>query len=379
MKIQTLRWTREHHWQPALSSEAPAPQLVLGFGAREVLAREDGPWSEVLAHFPATPCAACSTAGEILDGRVSDGGLVLVVIRFSDTRVRAEAIDVTGAGAGFAAAAELSRRLAAPDLRHVLVLSDGLHVNGTALTAGFRASLPAGVSVTGGLAGDGPDFRETLAGLGLDLAPRRLVALGLYGDRLRVAHGSAGGWEPFGPRRLVTRSAAHVLYTLDDRPALALYQRYLGERAAGLPATGLLFPLQLLPARDAADGLVRTILGVDEAAQSLTFAGDIPEGHYVRLMKAGPAALVDGARLAAAAAGDATGADRLALLVSCVGRRLVLGQRAEEEIEAVRMRLGEGVCAAGFYSYGEISPAGRQPGCDLHNQTMTLTVLSETV
>jgi hypothetical protein len=59
-----------------------------------------------------------------------------------------------------------------------------------------------------------------------------------------------------------------------------------------------------------------------------------------------------------------------------VGRRLVLGSRTEEEIEATLEVLPKGTQQIGFYSYGEISPytAGT---CDLHNQTMTLTTLSE--
>ncbi|MCX6956182.1 MAG: FIST C-terminal domain-containing protein [Verrucomicrobia bacterium] len=63
--------------------------------------------------------------------------------------------------------------------------------------------------------------------------------------------------------------------------------------------------------------------------------------------------------------------------MSCVGRKLVLGQRTEEEVETVLTQLGPAITAAGFYSYGEICPSGAQHGCDLHNQTMTLTVFTE--
>jgi hypothetical protein len=378
MQTFSAQWSQHDGWTPPRSSWPHQAGLVLYFGAREVLARDEGPRSELLESFPNAVCAGCSTAGEILGSSVTDGGISAVCVSFDHVTLRAESVIVDSAAGSFDAAAELGRRLGASDLRHVLVLSDGLLINGTALTAGFRVGLPRGVHVTGGLAGDGPAFRSTLVGLGRAIGSGMVVAIGFYGPRLQILHASAGGWEPFGPKRLVTHSVGNILYTLDDQPALALYKRYLGERAKGLPATGLLFPLHLLPQRDAEHGLVRTILAVDDAEQSLTFAGDIPQGSYVRLMKAGCDALVGGAEAAARAANALNGDHaRLALLVSCVGRRLVMGQRVEEEVEAVLGQLGEGVATAGFYSYGEICPSGLVHSCDLHNQTMTLTVFAE--
>ncbi len=376
MRTNPLGWTPVSGWQPPLGQWPARADLVLYFGATALLESGSAPLAELRARFPDAICAGCSTAGEILGGTVRDDSLAVLCIQFSTTIVRAETIAVGDATESFAVAAELGRRLDAPDLRHVLVLSDGLAVNGTTLTNGFRSALPDGVSVTGGLAGDGAAFKRTLVGLGDDVGPHRVVAIGFYGAQLRIAYGSAGGWEAFGPRRLVTRATGNVLYELDGQPALTLYKRYLGERASGLPATGLLFPLNLLSSREADRGLVRTILAVDEAHQSLTFAGDIPEGSYVRLMKASSDALVDGAQAAARHAGTSDAAG-FALLVSCVGRKLVLGQRIEEEVETVLTQIGAGTPAAGFYSYGEICPSGLVHSCDLHNQTMTLTLFAE--
>jgi hypothetical protein len=380
MRTTTLSWTTQTGWEsppgdPGL--DAPA-HLVLYFGSTALLEAPDGPAAELRRRFPTAVVAGCSTAGEIHGPVVRDDSLVVLAVRFDSARVRAEVIDVPSPADSYAAAAMLGRRLAAPDLRHVLVLSDGLGVNGTALTHGFRDTLPAGVTVTGGLAGDGDRFRRTVVALGAAVGPRRVVALGLHGESLDISYGSAGGWSAFGPRRLVTRSVGNILHTLDGQSALALYKRYLGELAADLPASGLRFPLCLLPHRDADTGLVRTILAVDETAGSLTFAGDIPEGAYVRLMRASGDALVAGAGDAArhAAGLPAAPVSAFALMVSCVGRKLVMGQRIEDEIEAARHGLGP-IPALGFYSYGELCPGGLQHSCDLHNQTMTLTVIGE--
>src|SRR5690606_11004102 len=97
----------------------------------------------------------------------------------------------------------------------------------------------------GGLAGDGTRFESTWIFSDGQLRSGVVAGVGLYGDHVIVGHGSKGGWDKFGPERVVTRSAGNVLHELDGKPALALYKDYLGDKAAGLPATGLLFPLAL--------------------------------------------------------------------------------------------------------------------------------------
>jgi hypothetical protein len=181
-----------------------------------------------------------------------------------------------------------------------------------------------------------------------------------------------------GPEREVTRSDANVLYELDGHPALDLYKEYLGEQADGLPATGLLFPLAIRNEAEADGNTVRTILAVNENDHSITFAGDIPQGSYVRLMRANFDRLIDGAADAASVinAQSYTSGPILNVAISCVGRRLVLGPRTEEEIEAVLEAMPKGTQQIGYYSYGEISPLASGQ-CDLHNQTMTLTAIWE--
>jgi hypothetical protein len=230
------------------------------------------------------------------------------------------------------------------------------------------------------LAGDGERFGETLV-VGNGPPAGNTVAVGaFYGERLRVCCSSFGGWDPFGPERLVTRSRENVLYELDGKSALEIYKQYLGDYAHGLPATALLFPLSVRFEEDE-KGLVRTILRIDEDEKSMIFAGDIPKGAYARFMKANVNRLVDGA---AKAAKNCLCTDRchdqgpdLAVLISCVGRKMVLKQRVEEEIESVHEILGPRTAFAGFYSYGEIAPPSPGEKSELHNQTMTVTTFLE--
>jgi hypothetical protein len=262
-------------------------------------------------------------------------------------------------------------------LRGIFVLSDGMRVNGSELVNGLNEALPPGTVVTGGLAGDGDRFQKTWVLCQRQRAEGYVSAIGLYGDRIKIGHGSKGGWDVFGIEREVTRAKENVLFEIDGRSALSLYKDYLGELAAGLPANALLFPLSLRRGKNDNAGLVRTILSIDENAQSMTFAGDIPLGSHVRFMRANFDRLVDGAMEAGQLAGKSSSEECLAIAISCVGRRLVLRDRAEEEIEAVRDSLPASAHLMGFYSYGELSPFAGGP-CELHNQTMTLTTLSET-
>ncbi|MFO1415602.1 MAG: FIST N-terminal domain-containing protein [Burkholderiales bacterium] len=362
-------------WPPGLDSPATFVVLFGGGTADEFRA----PLASLAAAFPKATLVGCSTAGEIQGAAVQDGTFTVAVARFATARLHSVALPIADPDDSWRVGRQLGTTLDAPDLRAVFVLSDGLHVNGSRLVAGLSSALPGGVAVSGGLAGDGERFGATWVVADGRAVDRHAVAVGFYGDSLRVGHGCDAGWAPFGPERRVTRSTGNVLHELDGKPALALYKSYLGERAAGLPATALLFPLSIRCDADDPHPLVRTILGIDETAQSLTFAGDIPEGHRARLMRTNIERLIQSAGLAAKAAARDFPADAapLALSVSCVGRRLVLGERTDEEIESVRDALPRGALQVGFYSYGEMSPSGEGAGCELHNQTMTITLLDE--
>jgi hypothetical protein len=376
MRVAQSVWTAAAGWSVPLGTVTPA-SLVLVFGARGRF-HETAVLEEIRSAFSSVPVVGCSTAGEIAADSVLDDSVVLTAVTFEHTTVRCLSAPLPDASSSLETGRALGRQLDAPDLRHVLLFSEGVHVNGTDLAAGVSETLRAGVVVTGGLAGDGAAFEETCVIVDGQVRPRVAVAVGFHGTALHIGHGSLGGWDTFGPDRVITRSKDNVLFELDGESALALYRRYLGPHAADLPASGLLFPLALLgPNRE--PGVVRTILGINDADGSLTFAGDVPQGRYARLMRANMDRLIDGATGAATTSRRFHGAEHaaLALLVSCVGRKLVLGVRTVEEVESVRDVLGPGCALAGFYSYGEISPLTPHAKCDLHNQTMTITTFSE--
>lgn len=268
--------------------------------------------------FEDARCIGCSTAGEISNEGVGDNTLVVTAVDFEHSQVHQSTTQLRSMEDSESVGRRLAGTLPQECLRAVLVFGQGVAINGSAVILGMADVLGKSRPITGGLA--------------------------------------------------------------EGEPALTVYKKYLGEYAEDLPASGLLFPFAMLQDHHHEVGLIRTILAVNEEEGSLVLAGEIDADGHLKLMHANTDALVTGAESAAQTAlamfrGDAEG---LALLVGCVGRKLVMGGRAEEEIEAVAAVFGEKATLAGFDSYGEIGPFVDSTDCKLHNQTMTVTFIGET-
>jgi len=364
------------HWFPSLPGSDKS-QLILAFGGSQY-ALDQKLRQALQVAFPFAEIIGCTTSGEILSTEVYDESLVVTAIHFEDTAIETVSVNVANFQRSFDAGIALAETLPKNNLKYVLVISDGQQVNGTELVDGLNQNLPAGTLITGGMAGDGERFEKTYVWHNDSCHAGDILVCGFYGDAIRIGHGTLGGWSAFGPNRLVTKSSGNILYELDNQPALELYKKYLGEFSEQLPSSALRFPLSLqLSGED--EAVVRTILNINEADQSMIFAGDMPQGATAKLMKANFDTLIEGANTAAIGALKSLrepGAS-LALLISCVGRRLVLNQRVYEELEAVEDVVTADCPMCGFYSYGEISPLQNGTQCRLHNQTMTITTLSE--
>ena len=380
MHVQQITWTTQAGWS-RFEAGPNDVSLVFYFGTREMLACARR-YRELREMFPMAHIVGCSTGGQINNNDVSDDEIVAAVVGFDSTRLQLVCRDITETSQSRSCGEAIGRALSSEDLAGVFVLSDGLNVNGSELVSGLVGAIGPSIPLTGGLAGDGANFAETLVGGDCPPRSRMVVGMGFYGSAIRIGHGSAGGWDLFGPRRQVTRSSGNVLFELDGEPALDLYERYLGpEDSKGLPGSALLFPIQVHDPARPDSSVVRTVLAVDGNVRSMTFAGDIPQGWTAQLMRGNFDRLAEGAADAARQARtglDASEQDpRFSILVSCIGRRLLMGQRASDETEAAGLELGTTTPRLGFYSYGEISPHAKSGVCGLHNQTMTVTTFAE--
>lgn len=328
--------------------------------------------------YPNSHIVSCSSSESILGSSVVEKAIGYTVIEFDKTHFQVNQHVISDSSSIFEEGKKLVEPLVESDLKCVLLFSDGKSINGSELISGVNSLLDEQVMVTGGMASDGAQFISTSVGYNEIPKNNQLVAVGLYGNSISVGFGSKGGWDAFGPKRLVTKSSGNVLFELDGKNALELYKKYLGEMAHILPGSALLFPLALH--KENVQGyLVRTVLDVNETESSMVFAGDIPEGSLVQLMKANFDRLIDGAAASAESGLSTLSEDsaEFALLISCIGRKLVLGQRVEEEIEVCSSIFGSNTTLAGFYSHGEFSPLKNDVDCQLHNQSMTITTFRE--
>lgn len=346
--------------------------LVLCFGAKHRL-QQKNLYHLTRVKFPAAQIAMVSTSGEIYHGEILDHSMIAIAMEFEKSFVKSESVNIKDFQNSYSAAIHLAKQIQAEDLVHVLVLSDGSKVNGSELVMGLTSQINKKVLITGGLAGDGSEFKSTLVGLNKQPIEGEIIAIGFYGEKLKVTHGSQGGWDIFGLEKRVTNSSGNVLLEIEDQNALDLYKKYLGEEVKNLPGSALLFPLSVtLPGSK--KPIVRTILSINEENKSMTFAGDVPVGSVIRFMKANFEKITMAA--SEAANQTMTGMDKkpdFSLLISCVGRKLILGEKTIEEVKAVEKLLNHETIMAGFYSYGEIAPFHDGGSCQLHNQTMTIT------
>jgi hypothetical protein len=379
MKTEQLKYSESTGWE--IKSEQKLnnrAQLVFLFGNRELLKLQQH-IDFIKEAYPVAQIVGCSTSGEIYREEVFNDNIICTAVWFEKSNIEIASETILSMDDSFYVGKRLAAALDKEKLVHIMIFSEGLHINGSELTNGINEQLNDRISVTGGLAGDQDFFSETVIvhnNVGLQ---NLVVAIGFYGNHLHVGYGSMGGWNSFGVDREVTKSKSNVLYELDGHPALELYKRYLGDHASNLPASALLFPLSLR-FQKSETALVRTVLSINEADGSMVFAGDIPQGEYVRLMNASSDRLIDGANDAAEMSKISLQNSNpdLAILISCVGRKLVLKQRVEEELDVIREAIGVKAAVTGFYSYGEICPSKPfEQHCELHNQTMTITLFKE--
>lgn len=381
MELATFQYDMVQGWSIKSFPDMDSDQtLILIFAAPEYL-ENLSPIKDLAHRYPKSKIIGCSSAGEIFGPSILDESISVAILRFEKTRIKTVIEVVEDPGKSFIAGEKIAEKLNAADLHGIFVLSNGLEINGSQLVNGLNSIIDEKVVITGGLAGDGKRFQKTWTVYDGKVYKNHVAAVGFYGKQIHMGHASRGGWDIFGPERRITHSENNILYELDGKPALALYKEYLGERASALPATGLLYPLAIRKNQADSKHIVRTILGIDEKKQSLIFAGDMPIGYLSRLMRANFDRLINSASEAGEAINDVISKNPpkpiFSTVISCVGRRLLLGERTEEETEAVLESLPKGTKQIGFYSYGEISPYYKSGSSDLHNQTMTVTTFSE--
>ena len=357
------------------SEDYSKANIVFLFGDTDII-KDEKRYLELVQLFPTAKIVGCSSSGNILNSQLSQYPLVATAILFETSWVEISSIHFNEGDDIEKLSENLINNLPKEKLKHIFLMSDGLLINGSALTRGIN-KINKFTTVTGGMAGDGARFLETYVIANNIPTKKTIVAVGFYGENLSIQSGCFAGWSEFGTQRTITKSSGNILYEIDGQPALDLYKKYLGEYAAELPNSGLRYPLNIKENDDSSE-IIRTLLSINEEDKSITFAGDVPTGFKARLMKPDIDELIDGAGKAAEVIDKINDKTALGLIVSCVGRKIVMNQLIDDELEIIQDTLGENVHLIGFYSYGEIAPfQDNLSTCELHNQTMTLTTIYE--
>ena len=352
-------------------------QLVLMFGD-ENLFKDPKYYLELKKRYPNANILGCSSSSNVLGVEVSHAPIIATAVQFKTASVRLYKFSLESVQDKQKLETQLNavmHQLNCEDLKHLFVLFNSIKVNNSELVNTLNKVSP--VPVTGGIAGGESFFKETWI-VADDVPKTDMIAfLGFYGDSVHTGYGCYAGWSEFGAERHITKSTANIVYEIDGQPALDLYKKYLGDYAHNLPNSGLRFPLSIKQYDDDPKA-IRSMLGINEKDKSITFAGDVPTGFKARLMKPNLDSLIDGAGMAAQQIRKSNDLPALGLVVSCEGRKVVMGEMIEEELDAIEDVLGKKVLLCGFYSHGEISPMNDEANkSSLHNQTMTLTTIYE--
>lgn len=352
-------------------------QLVLAFGSSDLLTDPQN-FDHLRKLYPNADIITSSTAGEIIQDGVFDNSIVATAIELENSTLKSIKTNISQHENSYAAGVFMKDSLDADNLSGIFIISDGLMVEGSELVRGISYNNTKKIPITGGLAGDAARFQKTFTGLNEVPGQGNIIAVGFYGENIHIGHGSLGGWDEFGYERQITKSDKNVLFDVDAEKALDLYKRYLGTFAEELPGSALMFPMSMrVPGAD--KYLIRTILAVDESEKSMVFAGNMPEGSTVRLMRGDIQKLIGASATAAKDSIDSlqNHKPQLTLLLSCVGRKIIMDSKVVEEVLAAEEFLDKDCTVAGFYTYGGLSPFGVGTPCELHNQTMTITTFSE--
>ncbi len=354
------------------------PNVVIAFANIE-WANDPQLLKELKQHLPGIEIVGCSTAGEISNVGLFEKSMVLTAIRFESSSSKVQIMNEKVSADQRQSGRNLGQKLKDKNLRGLFLFAPGVTVQGSALLHGVKEAVGPDALLLGGLAGDSGKFVKTAVFHNDQTYSDHIIGLGFYGENIDFSHSSKAGFRSFGGVRQITKANDHIVFEIDGQPALKVYKESLGKHADDLPSTGLMFPLALLNNQQSETGLIRAVLGVNEADQSINLAGDVDSGTFFKLMRAENQSLIGGAQGAAEKVSKNATSDSIGILISCVARRMVMGDAVEDEIDAALAELKNCQNVAGFYAYGEFGPFFSLVDCQLHNQTMTVNVISERV
>jgi hypothetical protein len=338
-----------------------------------------------------TPMIGGTTGGEISTEAISDDSIVIMAIHSNKIKFATalgKNISKNELNAGKQLATNLLNQIPKKLAKTLIMVPDGLAGNGTEIIKGAQSILGEYFEIVGGSLGDKSDFKKTYQYYNGKVYENSVPGL-LLGGNIKTATGIRSGWESIGNKMKVTKSESNIVYELDNEPALDFYEKVLGPvRSKKLPGIALEYPFGMIDEKAMINGKemyfqLRAPLSIDKNKKSITFAAAIPEGKYVTITTASRNSIIGGSASASKQAKETFKGKKidLMLIFDCIGRKLVLGKRTQEEITAVQNTLGKNIPMIGFFTYGEIGPIDKRvkelQSTRYHNQTTIVFLMGE--
>ncbi len=368
MKINNFVWT-------ALESKPINEKRLLVLCAFDRLGEQQPDYATLREKFPNAEIVIFSTSGHFISSKIHDNEPVVSALELETSSFEVKnytnADYETNLAMGNAIGNDVRN-----SVKGVCIISDGGMVNGTRLIHGINSKINCEVPIFGGMAGDSTRFKKTLVGLNSDPKSGEVVAITFYGDSLEIKSNCDSGWNSLGLEFKITSSVENKLFELNHKNAYdVLYEFLAPDNQEDFAKTTLYYPFLLV--EDGIGNVIRTPILVDHENKSLTYAGDMPEGAIVKLMKSGTMQLLDSTVDVAKYCVSENQKPSFIFATSCVGRRVVLDDMANEEFTELQSVFGTESHYFGFYSYGEFSRTGVEENCKLHNQTLAVAVITE--
>ena len=261
-----------------------------------------------------------------------------------------------------------AKSTAAPKL--CLTHPESLTTSGVSILNGLKLALGQHVPIFGGLAADQSRYQNTYQFFQTEVLSDSVPIL-LFSDTILFSHGVTSGWHPIGQISKVTKVDKNIVYEIDGKPALDFYHHYLG-----LLPPSIEYPLAVFD-QNGDNFYIRAPIAYNQESGSITFFGDIPDQAVIKIAEAGYEDILAASKTSFMNALDNyPGAEPSAILFfSCVARRQILGTRAKEEYQNIKLCLTDYLPACGFYSYGEIAPIEGISQMQFHNETFVTLIL----
>ncbi len=328
--------------------------------------------------YPEIELIGCTTDGELSSVHAyTEDSITLMLFSSDELEFKTGVADEISKDTAFRIkdAAESVKLEFEQDPTLCITTPSGLTASGDIMLEGFRQSLGEGFPIFGGTAGDKLNLKCTYQfhknKVFTDAAPFILI-----GGPLLYSFGVESGWIPIGKKAIVSKSDNNMVYRIDTDTAFDYYKHHLGENI-GLKDFAIIgdYPLAIFE-EDQKSFYLRAPFIINEENGSLTFVGNVPQGSTVQITHSTRDKIVEATKTSVKSSVTAYPGKMpsAALCFSCASRKLVLGTRVEEEYDAFTAYFPD-LPVAGFYTYGEIGPLGRDKPARFHNDTFFNLIL----